>query len=892
MRNWKRLLMITAAVLVGLAVLVIAVAIALTNFLVDLWWFSSLDYTGYFWLRFLYRYIISGGVTIFFFLIFFLNFWAASRYLGVDQAAFSSLVQTESGKRYPRVLHLFQVGSLQVYMPLSLILAIIIALPFYHQWEAALLFLFGPESNMLDPVYQSNISFYLFRLPMFNLIQNELLITFSLLVLAITLLYWIEHQLIPIEKKEWALGAKIHLNGLVLVTALIVAWGFVLDRYDLLYTAVHQPVFFGPGFVELRYVLPLIWLSVLALIAGTLCGMAYVNTGKALKPLIGFLVIFLLAWGLRQSDFLPKVLDRFVVKPNPVRIEGQFMKNNIEGTLAAYDLDQVKTIDFTAATGPRLIDPRTREQLHNIPIWDPEYLDGVYQQLQGIRPYYQFTDVDTARYEINGQIDQVNLAPRELNIARLPAAAQNWENTYLRYTHGYGAVITPASQGGEQPMEWFLHDLEQNSNAGFKIEKPDIYIGMEKLAYAVVPNKLDIVDIASFDVNSSRNYTGKDGLPVSSLFRRLLYAIYLKDEKLFFSINVDERSKVLIHRNIVERINMLTPYLALDHDPYIVVTPQRILWVQDAYTTSNWYPVSQSSNFAFGGEEGEKKFNYIRNSVKIVVDAFDGTVDYYVADPDDPIIQAYRKAYPGLFKGLGTLPPRLREQLRYPKDMFSVQMAIYARYHQTDPALFYQQAETWDFARVNDRVVQPYYFNTYIEYADELQSFILLNPMTPIGRQNLSMLGVAGSLKPDISGVPFSKQIVVYKFSKEVQVNGPSQVSALIDQDPEIARLFALWDQKGSHVQRGRIIILPIGRSLLYVQPVYLVSTGPTKIPELARIILAMDNYVVMETSLERALDKLEARLAEARLQEVKPVPGTAPQPPTKPSMPVVSPRS
>jgi uncharacterized membrane protein (UPF0182 family) len=891
MRNWKRLLTITTAVLVGLVVLVIALGIALTNFLVDFWWFSSLDYAGYFWLRFLYRYIISGGVTIFFFLIFFLNFWAASRYLGVDQDEFSSLVRTEPGKHYQRVLHMFQVGSLQVYTPLSLVLAIIIALPFYQQWEEALLFLFGPDSDVMDPVYHWNVGFYLFRLPMFDLIQSELLITFALLVLAIALLYWMEHQLIPVEKKKWALGAKIHLNTLILLTALIAAWGFVLDRYDLLYTAVHQPVFFGPGFVELRYVLPLIWLSGLALVAGTLCGMTYVQKGANLKPLIGFLVLFLLAWGLRQSDFLPKVLDRFVVKPNPVRVEGQFMKNNIEATLAAYDLDHVKTINMTAAWGPRLIDPRMREQLHNIPIWDPEYLDEVYQQLQGIRPYYQFTDVDTARYEIGGEIEQVNLAPRELNIAKLPAAAQNWENTHLRYTHGYGAVITPASQSGEQPMEWFLRDLDLRSDVGFRIEKPDVYFGMEKLDYAVVPNRLNIVDIASFDVNSSQNYTGKDGLPVSSLLRRLLYAIYLRDEKLFFSINIDERSKVLIRRNIVERIKTLTPYLSLDHDPYIVVTPQRILWVQDAYTTSNWYPVSQSSNFAFGNDYGERKFNYIRNSVKIVVDAFDGTVDYYVADPKDPIIQGYKKAYPGIFKDLNTLPPRLREQLRYPKDMFTLQMAIYARYHQTDPALFYQQAETWDFAKVNDQVVKPYYITTYIERAEELKSFILLNPMTPIGRQNLSMLGIAGSLKSAISGVPFSKQIVVYQFSKEVQVNGASQVSALIDQDPEIARLFALWDQKGSHVQRGRIIILPIGHSLLYVQPIYLVSTGATRIPELARIILAMDNFVVMETSLERALDKLEARVAEAGVQEARPAPSVPPVPEKEPAMPIMSPQ-
>lgn len=863
MRNWKRLLIITITAAILLAAAAFALGIYLTHFLVDFWWFSSLDYGSYFWLRVLYRYFFSAGVTILFFLIFFLNFWAASRYLGVDQTAFSALTETDSADNYKRILKKFQAGSLEVYTPLSVILAVLIAAPFYQHWESALLFFFGPESGVNDPVYQNDVSFYLFRFPIFLLIQSKILIASALAVLAITTLYWIEHHLIPSEKKDWPIGAKIHLGVMVFITALIVAWGLVLDRQSLLYTAVHEPVFFGPGFVELRYVLPMIWLQVASLMAGTLFGISFFQTGKGLKPMLGFVVILLLSFGLRHTDYIPKILDRFIVKPNPVKIEQQFMENNIKASLAAYDLDQVKTIEVTAATGQAQIDPHLRENIYTIPIWDPEYLDDVYQQLQGIRPYYQFADVDVARYQIDGRIQQVNLAPRELNIAKLPAAAQNWENTHLRYTHGFGAVITPASQSGETPMQWFLRDLELESDVGFRVEKPDVYFGLENLGYAVVPNKLNIVDIASFDVNSSQNYTGRDGMPVSSVFRRLLYAIFLKDEKLFFSLNINEQSKVLIRRNIVERIKTLTPYLSLDHDPYIVVTPTRIFWIQDAYTTSSWYPVSQASSYNFARDGEDKKFNYIRNSVKIVVDAFGGSVDYYIADPKDPIIQGYRKAYPGLFKDIEAMPPLLQEQLRYPRDFFSVQMSVYSRYHQTNPALFYQQAETWDFSKVGDEVVRPYYLTTYLEGAEELDKFILLNPMTPIGRTNLSVLGVAGMLKSGQSSSPYARQLLMYKFSKEVQVNGPSQVSALIDQEPEISRLFTLWDQRGSSVKRGRIIILPIGRSLLYVQPIYLVSTADTKIPQLIRVVVSMGNEVVMDTSLEKALDALEAKLRE-----------------------------
>ena len=864
MRNWKSLLAIIAVFLGVLAGIAIALGIMLSDFLVDFWWFNSLDYGSYFWLRVLYRYIFSGGVTIFFFLIFFMNFWAASRFLGVDRKAFAALGRNGAENHYRTVLQMFQSGSMRVYIPISLILAIMIAAPFYSQWETALLFFFAPDSGTLDPVYQKDISFYLFHLPIFVVIQKEMLIAFSVLSLAIAFLYWLEHQLTPEDKKGWPKGAKIHMSVLVFVTALILAWGFRLDLDDLLYTSVHEPVFFGPGFVEMNYLLPLIWVSVIALLAATVTGVYWTHTGKGLKTTLALIGVFLLAWGLRYSNFVPKFLDRFVVKPNPVKFERQYMDNNIQATLKAYDLEIINTIPVTASTGTDMIEPEMRQYLHNIPVWDPEFLDDVYQQLQGIRPYYNFTDVDVGRYQLNGLIEQVNLAAREINIEKLPREAQNWENTHLRFTHGYGAVVTPAAQEGEKTMHWFLRDLSLQSDVGLTVEKPDIYFGTENLNYAIVPNRLRIPDISTFDdMGSSQSYSGKDGVQISSLFRRLLMSIYFREEKLFYSLNVTRESKALFRRNITERIKTLTPYLSLDNDPYIVVTPKRIFWIQDAYTTSDWYPVAKDYKFKFHGfkQEDEKNFNYIRNSVKIVVDAFEGTVDYYIADPKDPIIQGFNNAYPGLFKDIATMPPRLREQTRYPRDIFQVQMGIYAKYHQTDPALFYQQSETWDFAKVGEKPVAPYYLTTKLQGADEMQPFVLLNPMTPIGRNNLSMLAVAGAHKNDSPSAPYEREIVVYKFSRQVQVDGPSQVNALIDQDPQISRLFALWDQKGSHVVRGRIIVLPIGKSIIYVQPVYLVSTGNIKIPELARIILSMGNIVVMDTSLEGAWNQLESRL-------------------------------
>jgi uncharacterized membrane protein (UPF0182 family) len=379
-------------------------------------------------------------------------------------------------------------------------------------------------------------------------------------------------------------------------------------------------------------------------------------------------------------------------------------------------------------------------------------------------------------------------------------------------------------------------------------------------------------------------------VPISSLFRKLLFALYFRDENLFFSVNIGGESRALFHRNVVERVSQLTPFLKLDHDPYIVVTPKRIFWVLDAYTTSDWYPVSKRTTARFNREEDAHQFNYIRNSVKVVVDAFDGHVDYYINDKSDPIIQGYRNAYPDLFKDISALPPILKEHLRYPQDLFTNQMKMYARYHQKEPELFYEQAETWDFARVNDAMVKPYYLTTALEgYQSDKHNFVLLEPLTPIGRSNLSVLAVAGTFGPSArtsTAIRSDKQLIMYRFSRESQVEGPAQVSALIDQDPEIARQLTLWDQRGSRVLRGRIIVLPVGKSVLYVQPVYIVSTSGTRIPELQRIILSMGNVVVMDASLEDGIVELEKRLKAMRDRAPGRLPASTKPAPSAPGSP------
>ncbi len=860
MLNWKAWLGAFAAL--GI-ILYVAFYFIFVDFFVDLWWFRSLELESYFWLKLLYRFFFSGGVTLLFFSIFFFHFWIASRYLGLNPPD-DVLFSPDKRRRFQAFADVFMDGSTKFYTPLSLLLAIIVAIPFYTQWQVALLFFFGDSAGVNDPVFNNDVSFYLFSYPLFLIIQKELLITASLLLVLVSCLYWMEHIFVPNQSKEYPLGAKIHLTVLMVFIMLFVAWGYALERFSLLYINSHQPVFYGPGFVDLRYELPLIWVAIFTFFAIAVTSVLFIFSEKhrAKSPLLISIVFFVGVWVMRHFDLMPHLMQEFIVKPNPVNMEKSFMQHNIDATQDAYDLKKIKTIDQAIHVNATKDIENWASQQHfeNIPVWDREYLIDGYKQLQGIRPYYSFPTVDEDRYSLHGHLQQVNLAARELNISKLPKEAQNWENTHLRYTHGYGAVITPAAQDAAKPIIWFLRDLNMYSEEGFTVKHPDIYFGQEAYKYAVAPNDLVVQGLSDSDFNEKGHYEGSDGIAIPSYFRKLLFATYFSDKKIFFSANISKHSKILIRRNIIDRVNTITPFLHLDKDPYLVTTKDSFLWILDAYTLSDKYPVSTPTKDAFS--VGDKEFNYIRNSVKITVDAYNGSVNYYVSDPSDPIINAYQHAYPGVFKKLAEMPTELQAHLRYPRDLYYLQMKLYAKYHQNTPELFYEQAETWQFANVDNKPVMPYYITMDFDNCKGREEFVLINPMTPIKRDNLSMVGIAGTLDKTKCDLSYKPEITVFKFQKDVQVNGPAQVDALIDQNPEISEQLTLWDQHGSKVIRGRMVILPMGNSMLYVQPVYLVSTQ-TQIPELARVIVSIGNQVVMDKTLRSAFKRLKAQFIQ-----------------------------
>jgi uncharacterized membrane protein (UPF0182 family) len=880
MQKGKRWLYHTLAAALIIGIAYILFYFVFLDLVVNYWWFKTNAYSQYFFLRLFYRYLIFAFVVLFFFLIFFLNFWIASRYIGAARPPHSK--NGSKRRAYHDVIEMFRVGSMKVYTPLSLVLAIFIAIPIFKRWETFLFYIFGPSTGAVDPVYGKDIGYYLFSYPIYTLLQQRLMFAFLFLLVASIILYWIERRMLYKTDREFPMGAKIHLNFLALMTALLYGWAFWLQRYGLLYNKEHLPLFYGPGFTQMNVTLPLIWACLGFGLAAILSLLYWINTRKKPVPAIVCILLFIAALGLRHSDYLPEIVQKYVVLPNQLSEERPYITNSVDATLAAYNLNHVQTRIFRVEQLPWVETAKAiRLNIKNIPVWDPNLLDDVYDQLQAIRPYYNFNGVNVDRYTVHESYQQVNLSARELNLKKLPSYSKNWVNEHLQYTHGYGLVMTPAAQSGEEFMTWYIEGLRPHSQYQFKISQPGIYYGLEDYTYVIAPNKNGEMDYPTQDTFVTSDYQGKVGVPINSLFRRLLFAIYFKDKNILLTMKTTDKSRILFRRNFPKAIHILTPFFALDKEPYLVVTKKELYWIQDAYTRSSWYPNAATY---------DGKHNYIRNSLKIVVNAYDGTIRYYICDPSDPIIRAYDRMYPGLLHPLSQMPADIRAHIRYPKDVFKAQMKIYNKYHQKNPATFFQDEDLWQFAEQSPSEIKgtdrhpmhPYYLTLNLIQKDR-QDFLLLAPISPKNRPNLRALVLAGC-----DGDHYGK-IYVYSFPKGEQVYGPGQISALIDQDTTIAQQFNLWNQIGSEVKRGRIIILPIGQVVFYIQPVYLTSSARWKIPQLQRLIVSQGDVVSMEDSLEKAFAKVEAELKsrmEYQKESQKQVPPTGAEQPRETAPP------
>ena len=863
---------VSISILILLAILFVLSIVYVVGKLVDIWWYASLGYEFYFWQRLFYRYAILIAVTLVFSGFFFLNLHIASRVLrDPDDPAGPHPADLPA---YAKLYHRYRRGSLLISIPLALGLAILVAMPIFRQWEMFLFYIFGPSAGVSEPIFGKDVAYFLFSFPIYRMVQGPLLAACLILFLGLSLQYWTEHRLLVQQERHLPSGAKWHLSIVLVVIFLIESWDFILQRNELVYQAGNAPLFYGPGFIDMNFTLPLIWLQLALLTASIFCLVLTIHYNKGFKWFAGLLVGFFVVVGAKHAPLLPELIQKYIVKPNEFVRQEPYIADNIQSTLHAYRLENVEMRNITPGTKlPHYENPRVKNVLDNIPLWESHVFKPLVDHLQDLRPYYTFSTVTIDRYNVDGKYSQVLVSPRELDYQHLPGGADNWINRHLTYTHGYGAAMAPANQRGGDPMLWFMHDIPILSDYGMTTQQPEIYYGLKTESYVIAPNSTGEMGYPKGNDNVTVNYQGKGGVPFASLLRRTVFSWYFQERNLLFTTRTTDQSKILFRRNIIERIRTLTPFLRLDSTPYMVVNSRGIFWIQDAYTTSNWYP--DAAPIEFKGT----RLNYIRNSVKIVVDAYNGTVDYYIFDRQDPIVQAYNRIYPGLLKDKSEMPADILEHIRYPRDFFDIQMRIYTKYHQTDPKVFYQQEDVWTYAEVvakeADTTMRPRYMTLNLFHPDKLD-FLLLMQMSPMGNTNLRAMAFAGC---DVANYG---RLVVYSFPKGELVFSPTQTYAIINEDPDIANQFTLWDQSGSKIIHGRVNILPIDDAIFYIQPIFLKSAYEVQIPELQRIIVSEGQSAVMESSIQKAYKKLLQKTGVKMEQEDLRYPLVAPEEPDR----------
>jgi uncharacterized membrane protein (UPF0182 family) len=573
----------------------------------------------------------------------------------------------------------------------------------------------------------------------------------------------------------------------------------------------------------------------------------------------------------------PALLQRFRVSPNELAAERPFIEHNIRMTRQAYNLHRIEEKEFPAdeALDARALD-RNEATIKNIRLWDYRPLLRTFAQLQEIRTYYKFIDVDNDRYTVGGEYRQLMLSPRELSYQHLQGG-KNWINEHLTYTHGYGVVVGPVNRITPEGLpEFFVKDIPPRSSDGFpKISRPEIYYGEVGNEYVLVRTKSQELDYPAGDQNVYSTYKGSGGVPITSWLRKAAFAARFGELKMLLSNDLTPETRIMMYRNVVQRVQQITPFFSFDRDPYLVITDDgRLVWMLDGYTTTDRYPYSEPVR-GLG--------NYIRNSVKVTVDAYSGAVGFYTADDSDPIVRAYGGGFPGLLKPLAEMPEDLQRHLRYPEDFFAIQARKYATYHMEDPQVFYNKEDLWAVPRRTvegrDREMEPYYTIMRLP-GEKKEEFILLTLFNPSRRDNM-IAWLAARTDPPNYG-----RLIVYNFPKQKLVYGPRQIDARIDQDPIISQQLALWNQRGSNVIRGSMLAIPIDQSLIYVQPLYLAANEQGALPELRRVIVAYGNQIAMEATLEQSLARIfGGRAAPAAQATPAATPGTAAAPGATPAL-------
>jgi uncharacterized membrane protein (UPF0182 family) len=745
----------------------------------------------------------------------------------------ASQAQSLPGRVYNAILHLGAV-----------VLAVIFGLTARANWQEYLAYFHQQSYGMTDPVFGRDISYYMFSLPVFDSVHSWV---FGLVFMALGVVIWtyFSKSILFLIFSQHHLSSAIrkHVGILIALLFVLMGIGAFLGRYDLLFS--NDGVVFGAGYTDVNAVLPFMYIKMGLLFFQALLVLFWAFQGSIFAPVAGFAVYMIVSF--LGGGIIPGIVQSYFVAPNEMQKEKPYIKRNISYTREAFNLSEMQTKQFEVSNTLTLEDlQRNETALRNIRLWNPGPLKQTFSQLQEIRLYYEFSQVDVDRYMIDGQIQQVMLSPREMVVNQLTQQAQTWINRHMVYTHGYGVVMSPVNEFSAEGLPLFyIKDLPPAAEKGLKVTRPEIYFGEKTGDYVITNTEQKEFDYPKGDMNVYTNYAGEGGVQLSSAFRRLAFAWFFSDIKILISSLITPESRLMFDRDIRTIVRKLVPFLAYDRDPYLVVTPEgRLVWMLDAYTFSERFPYSEP----YGSS-----LNYIRNAVKVTIDAYSGETNFYVVDKKDPIIATLSSLYDGVFKTYDQMPQDLKQHMRYPRDMFFMQANIFKTYHMQDPQVFYNREDLWAIPKETygetEQLLMPYYMVTRLPGEKE-NSFSLMVPFTPTNKNNMIALMVVNS-DPDRYG-----EMKVYKFPKEKTVFGPMQIESRVDQDTEISKSLTLWGQVGSRVIRGNLMVVPIEDSLIYVEPIYLQATQ-SKLPELKRLIFAYDNAITMAPSIDEAISNV-----------------------------------
>lgn len=814
----------------GAILLLMVLFPALAEFYTDYLWYDAEGYGSVFWTRILARLpLFAAG-----FLVFSAALW----------------VNLKAARKTLRALYPEQEALLGSRAAGIAIAAAAVFLGFSNgssmssEWTMVLRFFHGTSFGTADPIFGNDVGFYVFGLPFWRFVHEKALSLIFLCLFTAGAAYGV--FVLP-RTREFTLPSipariRNHLVLLAMFGAFLWSAGYILDRFDILFSP--RGITFGAGYTDVHA--ELFALNVLAVLSALLGASLLVSLLRSTWKISIGLAGLVLVSGVVLRGLYPAIVQKYFVDPNEFERERTYLGYNIDSTRKAYGLHDVemKTVTPEDSISWQEIE-ENRETINNIRLWDHAPLLRSYKQLQEIRTYYDFSNVDIDRYTFDGDYRQVMLSPRELDISGLQNPT--WINMRLEFTHGYGIVMNPVNEvaGSGLPRLW-VRDLPPRMEIPLKIDRPEIYYGEKPSSYIFVGTTVKEFDYPMGSANARTSYEGKGGVPMGSLFRRVLYALKFADFKILFSDVFTGDSRVKYHQNIRERLSRVAPFLFFDQDPYLVVNGGRLVWIQDAYTVSDRYPYSQPVSIGRG-----KSVNYIRNSVKATVDAYDGTMRFYAAQPDDPVLKAWSGVFSTLFRPMSEMPEGMRAHLRYPQDLFNIQSEVYRIYHMTDANTFYNKEDVWDRSGSGDRkgTLEAYYVNMRLT-DEEKSEFVLITPFMPVNRDNM-IAWMAGRSDGENYG-----ELLVYQFPKQKLIYGPSQVEALTNQNSEISAQLSLWSQRGSAVIRGNMTVVPVGDGILYVQPLYLRAEN-SELPELRRVITSTGGNVAWGETLEESLMRL-----------------------------------